>query len=57
MEIPAAARKSALWFVLSPPKGRGREIQNRQGETMSFRKIVPAKHVTPKKPVRKPVKR
>jgi len=29
---------------------------NRRGETMSFRKIVPAKH-TPKKPVRKPVKR
>jgi len=24
---------------------------------MSFRKIVPAKHTTPKKPVRKPVKR
>jgi hypothetical protein len=54
--LPPPGPESALWFVLSPPKGRGREIRNRRGETMSFRKIVPAKH-TPKKPVRKPVKR
>jgi hypothetical protein len=33
------------------------ESEKNRGVVMSFRKIVPAKHTTPKKPVRKPVKR